>query len=407
MTHRVNIDVSRPSRSRHRRAAADVTRTRARAGQVTGVTDSEDAGAETDDRRPDPDFLTHEDFFLTLEDVSMIRGTCLTGFIEEATSLGADPRPLLRTAGIRPEDVGNFDSFFAYVAMIQVLESAAQTTGAQDFGRRLARRQGIEILGPVGVAARTTGTVADALAVFENYLGAYSPAVTIEVVALPDPATAFMEFQILIPDAPPHRQAMELSLGVALRVLRFLLGSTYSPLVVHIPHEPLDTPADYLHEFSCTPRFSEPRAGFTMKAADLARPLVADEMAHRAIVHYLDSVIDRQDRRLVGSVRDLVRQLLPTGAATLAVTARQFHLHPKTLQRRLADEGTTFADIVDDVRRELTEHLLRDTDIALTQLTHELGYAEQSVLTRSCRRWFGSGPTEFRATHRDTAVIRG
>ncbi|MDY6808257.1 MAG: AraC family transcriptional regulator [Actinomycetota bacterium] len=332
--------------------------------------------------------------------MSVIRGTCLTGFIEEAAALGADAPTLLHAAGIRPSDAGNFESFFTYVAMIQVLEAAAQTTGTPDFGRRLARRQGIEILGPVGVAARTTRTVADALRVFENYLAAYSPAITIEVTPLPNPDTAFMEFRLLIPDPPPHRQAMELSLGVALRVLRFLLGSTFSPLTVHIPHEPLGPPEDYLTEFSCTPRFSQPKAGFTLQASDLARPLVADETAHRAMVGYLDTVIDRQDHRLTGSVRELVRQLLPTGRATLAVTARQFHLHPKTLQRRLAAEHTTYADIVDSVRRELAEHWLRDTDMTLTHLAHELGYSEQSVLTRSCRRWFDCGPAQFRAAHR-------
>ncbi|MEE3849363.1 AraC family transcriptional regulator [Gordonia sp. LSe1-13] len=333
--------------------------------------------------------------------MSVIRGTSLTGFFEETTALGADTDALLRTAGIRPEDVGNFESFFTYVAMIHALEAAAQRTGVADLGRRMARRQGIEILGPVGVAARTTRTVADALRIFENYLSAYSPAITIEVNRLPNPEWAFLEFRLLIPDPPPHRQAMEMSLGVALRVLRFLLGSTFAPLTVHIPHEPLGPREDYLHEFSCTPRFSESRAGFTLLASDLARPLVADDTAHLAMVRYLDTVIDRQDRRLAGSVRDLVRQLLPTGAATIEVTARQFHLHPKTLQRRLAAEGTSFADIIDGVRRELTEHWLRDTDMTLTHLAHELGYSEQSVLTRACRRWFGVGPTRYRAAHRD------
>lgn len=337
---------------------------------------------------------------MTLADMFVIRGTCLTGFLEEATALGADGQTLLRSAGIPPGAVGDFDSFITYVAMIQVLEAAAQTTGAADFGRRMAHRQGIEILGPVGVAARTTRTVAEALHVFENYLAAYSPAITIEVTAHPSTETTFMEFRLLIPDPPPHRQAMEMSLGVALRVLRFLLGSTYSPLSVHIPHEPLGSRSDYLREFGCTPRFSETKAGFTLQSADLARPLVADETAHLAMLGYLTTVIGRQDRHVSSAVRDLVRQLLPTGAATLEVTARQFHLHPKTLQRRLATEGHTFAGIVDGVRRELAERWLRDTDMTLTHLAHELGYSEQSVLSRSCRRWFGMGPAEFRAGHR-------
>ena len=262
--------------------------------------------------------------------MSVIRGTSLTGFMEESEALGADAVALLHTAGIRPADVGNFESFFTYVAMIQVLEAAAQTTGAPDFGRRMARRQGIEILGPVGVAARTTRTVADALRVFESYLAAYSPAITIEVTGLPNSDTVFMEFRVLIADPPPHRQAMEMSLGVALRVLRFLLGSTFSPLAVHIPHEPLGSRDDYLHEFSCTPKFSALRAGFTLQATDLARPLVADETAHMAMLRYLDTVIDRQDNRLTGSVRELVLdRLTVTDQKALARIADKLRVvHP-------------------------------------------------------------------------------
>jgi AraC-like DNA-binding protein len=71
-------------------------------------------------------------------------------------------------------------------------------------------------------------------------------------------------------------------------------------------------------------------------------------------------------------------------------------LHPKALHHRLAIEGTTFGALVDNVWTEAAERYLRDTDISLSHLARELGYAEQSVLTRSCRRWFGTGPAGYR-----------
>jgi Arabinose-binding domain of AraC transcription regulator, N-term len=66
--------------------------------------------------------------------------------------------------GIREQDVGNYDAFIPFRAASRAAESAAQATATPDFGRRLAQRQGIEILGPVGVAARTAATVAAAQA---------------------------------------------------------------------------------------------------------------------------------------------------------------------------------------------------------------------------------------------------
>lgn len=65
------------------------------------------------------------------------------------------------------------------------------------------------------------------------------------------------------------------------------------------------------------------------------------------------------------SVRTIVRQLLPTGAATLNVVAEQFHLHPKTLQRRLAEENTTFVILVDRVRKDVADRYLGPPGSAL------------------------------------------
>ena len=169
---------------------------------------------------------------------------------------------------------------------------------------------------------------------------------------------------------------------------------------MHFPHSPLTAQQEYLKYFGCTPRFGSQRAGFTLAADDLRRPLVRDAMAHQVVLDYLDTVIDRQRPTMAASIRELVRQLLPAGAATVPVIADQFRLHPKALRRRLAAEGTNFNAVVDDVRREMAERYLRDTEVTLTHLARELGYAEQSVLSRSCQRWFGASPAALRATWR-------
>ena len=337
--------------------------------------------------------------------MSVVRGTGMSGYLNLVAELGGDPDSLLRAAHIRRRDVGNHDAFIPLRAAIQAIESAAEATATPDFGRRLAQRQGIEILGPVGVAARTAATVADALAIFGTYMAAYSPVIAIRVVPLADSQRSFLTIEFLLDRAPPHPQTTELSLGVSLRVLRFLMGAEYAPMAVHLPHDPLTPKADYVRYFGCTPKFAARTAGFTVRAADLGRPLHRDDVAHRAVVDYLNGITPH-DAGIVESVRTIVRQLLPTGAATLDVVADQFNLHPKTLQRRLAEDDTTFAALVDQVRKDAAERYLRNTGITLTHLARELGYAEQSVLTRSCKRWFGTGPAAYRNQTRMPAMAR-
>ncbi|TGD86793.1 AraC family transcriptional regulator [Mycolicibacterium sp. CH28] len=327
--------------------------------------------------------------------MSVVRGTSLSNYPRLVTQLGGDPTALLTAAGIDPAVVGRYDVFVPLPRVATVIESAADATDTPDFGRRLAQLQGIEILGPVGVAARTTATVADALRIFENFLSAYSPAISLHTTLPADPDCTFIEYQMLGADLPSHPQGNELSLGVTLRVLRFLLGAQYTPLSVHIPHHPRTAVEDYWDYFGCRPVFAERAMGFTIRTAELSRPLQRDKLAHDAVVRYL-TTITTAEPRTIASVRTLVRQLLPSGSVTLDLIAEQLNLHPKALQRRLSTDRTTFAAIVDEVRRELAERYLRDTRITLAHLARELGYAEQSVLTRSCHRWFGCTPAAYR-----------
>jgi AraC-like DNA-binding protein len=348
--------------------------------------------------------LTLADDYLIFADMSVVRGTSLSGYPRLVAELGGDPAELLHAAGIRPEDVGAHEVFLPYRSLILAVETAATATATPDFGRRLALRQGIEILGPLGVAARTAATVGDAFTIVETFLAAYSPAISVRITPGAHRGESFYAFEILIERPPPHRQTTELSLGVSVRVLRFLFGSPYAPLSVHLPHEPLTPVGDYLAYFGCRPRFAQPIAGFTLRTADLARPLHQDDFAHQAVVQYLTG-ITAQQAGTAQSVRTMVRQLLPTGTARLELIASQLGLHPKALHRRLAAEDTTFAALIDSTRREAAERYLRDTDISLSHLTRELGYAEQSVLSRSCQRWFGCSASSYRKSIR--AKTRG
>lgn len=206
---------------------------------------------------------------------------------------------------------------------------------------------------------------------------------------------SFYEFRYVLDKLPPTPQSIELSLGVSLSVFRLMLGADYAPMTVHLPHKALSPVGDYRTYFGCVARFGEKNAGFTIRTADLARPLNHDQLAHQAVVSYLNTITQR-DASIAQSTRTMVSQLLPTGAVTMKLIAPQLNLHPKALQRRLATEGEIFGDLVDDVRRGMAERYLRDTDMTLGHLSRELGYSEQSVLTRSCRRWFGSGPAAYR-----------
>jgi AraC-like DNA-binding protein len=137
-----------------------------------------------------------------------------------------------------------------------------------------------------------------------------------------------------------------------------------------------------------------------VRSDDLGRPLSSDAATRDTRVTRLQAVTPFRPRGVVPRVNDLVRRLLPSGSVELAAVAEQLGMHPRTLQRRLAEEDVTFGEVVQSVRRRTAEGYLRDTDMSLRHLASELGYLEQSALTRASHRWFGMSPMAYRRTLR-------
>ena len=68
----------------------------------------------------------------------------------------------------------------------------------------------------------------------------------------------------------------------------------------------------------------------------------------------------------------------------------------RTLQRRLAAEGTSFQRLLDDTRRELARHYLDQRNVSLADIAYLLGFSNQCSFFRASRRWFGSSPRDYR-----------
>lgn len=105
------------------------------------------------------------------------------------------------------------------------------------------------------------------------------------------------------------------------------------------------------------------------------------------------------DLEVTDHVRDLTRRLLVVNHASLVDVARAMSLHPRVLQRRLAESGTSFEEILNDIRRELAWELSA-TGLQICEIATMLGYSEQSSYTRACRRWYGESPRQLLARRR-------
>jgi AraC-like DNA-binding protein len=328
---------------------------------------------------------------------SVIRATNLRGYPELVRELGGDVDAMLARFRIPPGIQHDADAFVSYEAVAGLIEASAEEFDCPDFGLRLSRWQGLDILGPIGVIARNAQTVQDGLADVARYLYIHSPA--LELAAAPrtgrDLRFTFTITELTLAEV---RQSYELSMANAVRILRLIAGPDVRLSAVSFVHEQMGPDDAYADVLGCPVRFGQSWCGFELPAATAARRIdQADPETRRIATRYLEAESLPHSALLSEHVAELARRLLPTGHSTAEAIADQMALHPRTLQRRLAAEGVRCQELIDRQRREQAARYLADPRLYLSQIAGLLGYAEQSSFNRSCRRWFGKTPRQYRA----------
>ena len=92
-------------------------------------------------------------------------------------------------------------------------------------------------------------------------------------------------------------------------------------------------------------------------------------------------------------VCEVLRELLPTGNCSVEAVAQHFSIDRRSILRRLKSDGTTYADLLKQVRSDLLEHYIENTDLSLTEIARLLGFASLSALSR----WKKSQPRQSQA----------
>ena len=319
-------------------------------------------------------------------------------FPELVMELGGDPAPLLRKARIDPFIFDKRGSVLEYRAFVQLLELAATELRRPDFGMRLAMLQGAhKVIGPVGVAMKNSKTVGQALGYCAKHIHAYSLATRVRFEPDRPNHRLFVGLEILLENMPQRSQAVEHGLVLANRNIRDISGEAATARGVLFRHPPVASPEVYRAMFGCEVRFNQRSDAIILNESDLLCEITAaDEQIYEMATSYIDTRFPPATPPMHARVRGLVRQLLGGDDCTNERVAAELCMHPRTLQRRLRQEGKAFESIKDDVRRDLALHYLQQTDMPLSRITEKLGYAEASVLSRSCDRWFSTSPLQLR-----------
>lgn len=324
----------------------------------------------------------------------------MTGYAALMRRLGANPLQLLEKYGLPPDLGAHEEALVPLAPIVAMMEESAVVTGRPDFGLQLAASQDIRILGPLAAAMQHSSTVGEAVETASRYLFVQSPALVLSTVEPSSFVADAVELRLdlVVPEVPVRRQSMDQCLGDLHRILQFLVRDQYRLLGVTLPHAPVGDLGVYKRFFGAPVHPEQEYGGVHVSPETLSASLAAVNKSLREMAldylnrHYMDP-----GQSMAARVRRALNTTLSSTRGSKSVIADLLFLHPRTLQRKLAAEGAKFEDIRDAVRRETALHYLRETRIPLSQLSSLLGLSDQSVLTRSCLRWFGQTPSSLRS----------
>jgi AraC-like DNA-binding protein len=322
-----------------------------------------------------------------------LHASVLGSFSELVSELGSDSASLLRRSAIEQEQ-----SSVTYGQLVHLLELAAKELNCPDFGMRLAVRQKIVAsYGPLGLVMRNSRTYGEALTYVSEHSYAHSLAARVRLVRFDDEEELFAAHDILLEGIAAKSQAIEQILLLGQLGALELTGGYARARKVYFRHQPLSTPKTYRKYFGCDVRFGQEQDGLCYTFDDLNCPIIdINPEAYQRATSTIDEVFKPGNPPMHAEVRGVLMRLLGGSTCTGGRVAAELTLHPRTMSRRLAEEGTSFQKIKDKLRRDLLLYYLKHTAMTFGQISEKLGFAEQAVLTRYCQEVFSRSPTMVR-----------
>ncbi|APC20133.1 AraC family transcriptional regulator, partial [Pseudomonas protegens] len=197
-----------------------------------------------------------------------------------------------------------------------------------------------------------------------------------------------------------RRHLVENVLASWLLYARWIADSQLSPSAVWFEHalpEPVEA-AQYEALFGCPVLFQQPCSALVAPLEYLQMPLrQADARLLKTLEEHAQAMMaSLGDAPLALQVHNVLRQLLKDGLPRKEQVAQHLHLSVRTLQRQLQQAGTSYQQILDDLRQELAEHYLRHSELSIQGISDCLGFTEPRSFHRSFKTRTGLTPGQFR-----------
>jgi len=308
-----------------------------------------------------------------------------------------DAEPLLSKAELSRAQLSQDSGGVSVVSQCRFLEFAATEANDTLLGLHLAAEMDPRDIGILFYLTASSATVADALEHLARYAGTTNEAVLVEIsrykVETVLTVRLALEFEI------PRRQFLEFIALEVIRALGRVTNRDFAPSRITFAHTRNSGLRELHRILRCPVEFMQPTNSWVLPQSIMELPIVSEDSHLLQILEaHADDLLS--ERRTTAGLRGLVESqllsMLPSGMVQAAMVAQQLGMTERSLRRHLAEESTTFSEILDRLRNSLALRYLEDQRTSLQQIAWLLGYSELAAFNHAFKRWFGTSPRRAR-----------
>jgi AraC-like DNA-binding protein len=313
--------------------------------------------------------------------------------------LGVSPLAVLRQAGL-PMGLFNQEKIFVTTEELFALwRGIAEVSRDPAIGLKLGNEERIERYCPIAIAALYTRSFRDALQRLARYKQLTCPE---EIRIIERNGECAVQFRWLLAMEPEPETLVDTCFACAISVGRRGADQPITPMRVELKRTAAHRQI-FEEYFQCPVKFEAAHNALIFSKSDVDRPFLTHNPELLAMVApQLEAELAYQvaQQTVPDQVKAILKRLLAGRRPAVQEVARELRLSPRTLQRRLTEEGLTFQQLLEDARRELARHYLLHSSLELTETAYLLGYEDPNSFFRAFQHWEGASPGQWRTIHK-------
>lgn len=320
-------------------------------------------------------------------------------YIKAAQAYDIDHLPLLEEVGIDPSVLADNNNHISIEAMEAFLLRLIEQSGDPCFGlhaSRFTEAASYSVLGYISMNCSTLRNIQSKIPIFEKLVGDMG-VTSVEI----DDGYALQRWRCKFSHPLTVRHEVEHVLASWVTYARNFLNFDLHD-AVWFEHPAPEDPVlltSYTNIFGVDVHFNQSANGLRIREDKLDLPLPqANEQLLQMLLDHATKLMSEmtQNQRMTDQVKNLLRLMLKQQPPSSEVIAEKLGVSSRTLQRKLAEEGTHYKDVLNDLRLELAVYFLKNTDLSLENIAYELGYRESRSFYRSFKQWTGCTAGSYR-----------